>query len=340
MQNALPHQAAVQSRARGWPSIEPCPSPHPCLSTTGTHHNCHTDLHLCSEHRAPASLPGNLNCLTPTGCAPLLPSSNPLQSLTCELAFGCDVTAAWRNEWEKTPKNPKTPTGSAPADDRSRAPTLPLRDPQNKKKTPELCVCILRSNVPRMAFRAEYRAVGNCAHPSATCVGCTTAVTDPTNETLGSLSAWQFSVQGNKEKKRSSKYPPFHQQDGDPVASPLRHNLHGRRTSAARVPPGEAAGSGNLTHGSLPEAGPARNLPHHRCVLFCGHVRAYQGPQERCTYRKTISKYRTVGGPAESGWCERAPLLLLPASPPLHTYTSLCVCVFLSLPKPCMALPV
>lgn len=34
-----------------------------------THHNCHTDLHLCSEHRAPASLPGNLNCLTPTGCA-------------------------------------------------------------------------------------------------------------------------------------------------------------------------------------------------------------------------------------------------------------------------------
>lgn len=91
-------------------SIDPCPSPHPCLqspvptawaskpvqiqpepTTTAT------PTSTCSEHRAPGSLPGNLNCLTPTGCA-------PLQSLTCELAFGCDVTAPRRNEGQR----PKT----------------------------------------------------------------------------------------------------------------------------------------------------------------------------------------------------------------------------------------
>lgn len=127
---------------------------------------------------------------------------------------------------------------------------------------------------PTAVIRAEYRAVGNCAHPSATCVSAAPQQepTQPTNIVQPVCMAIQHPVQGRKQK--SSKYPPFHQQDGDPVASPLRHNSHGRRTSAARVPPGEADGSGNLTHGSLPEAGPARNLPHRRCVLFCGHVRA------------------------------------------------------------------
>lgn len=158
MQNGLPHQAAVQSRAQGWPSIEPCPSPHPCLSTTRAHHNCHTDLHLCSEHRAPASLPGNLNCLTPTGCAPLLPCypppPPPLQSLTCELAFGCDVTAAWRNGWEKDAQKPKNSDWQCPSRrPLTRAHSATTRS--TKIKNLQSCVRILpglRSNVARMAY--------------------------------------------------------------------------------------------------------------------------------------------------------------------------------------------
>lgn len=47
-------------------------------------------------------------------CSPASPASPaPLQSLTCELAFGSDVTAAWRNEGEG-PK-PKTSDWQRPS---------------------------------------------------------------------------------------------------------------------------------------------------------------------------------------------------------------------------------
>lgn len=175
------------------------------------------------------------------------------------------------------------------------------------------------------------------SHPSATCLGCTTSNDRPDHTCI--LLAWQLLI---TIQWKSPEYPPFRRQDGDPVASPLRHSSHGRRTSAARVPPGEAVGSGKLTHGfrSRRQAPPATfRTPMSYSV--CVHVRTYQGPPGPAVCTEIHMPYLgIVGGPAEGRWCERTPLLLLPAS---RTFLSrggnMCMPLSVRLDGPCARPP-
>lgn len=69
-------------------------------------------------------------------CYPCSPA--PLQSLTCELAFGCDVTAAWRNEGE----GPKTQKLRLAAPQQTTAHTRPQRGPCVCNQPYSLCTCL------------------------------------------------------------------------------------------------------------------------------------------------------------------------------------------------------